>query len=104
MIKLSTVWISKNCKKQIQCWLLKSKENSYEMVEPDCCWLDSTDTKVRQIISCSLFKVQNAVSVIGKALGGSSDNLDKKSSTLPRRKSKADFVQPTPFIVPMPSK
>uniref|UniRef100_A0A8D9EGA6 Uncharacterized protein n=2 Tax=Cacopsylla melanoneura TaxID=428564 RepID=A0A8D9EGA6_9HEMI len=49
--------------------------------------------------------VKNAVKVIGNALSGSSDNLaDKKSSTLPRRKSKADFVQPAPFIVPMPNK
>ncbi|KAL1465188.1 hypothetical protein WDU94_004778 [Cyamophila willieti] len=49
--------------------------------------------------------VKNAVKVIGNALNSSSDNLaDKKSSTLPRRKSKAEFVQPTPFIVPMPNK
>ncbi|KAI5754995.1 hypothetical protein M8J77_013209 [Diaphorina citri] len=48
--------------------------------------------------------VKNAVKVIGNALGGSSDSLDKKSSTLPRRKSKADFVQPTPFVVPITTK
>lgn len=48
--------------------------------------------------------MKNAVKVIANALGGSSDCLDKKSSTLPRRKSKADFVQPAPFVVPMPHK